>query len=318
MSAASSDRTRTVVVAAIRPVADRIVEVVLTAADERHLPRWAPGAHVDLVLPTGLTRPYSLAGDPDDDRAWRLLVARPPASAPGAGESAGSYVHDVLRAGDRLGIRGPRHLFSLGGGGRYLFLAAGAGIAPLLPMARRVRAARVYSWSLVHVDDSSQHAALRREVEDLGATSRSTSDRAAPIRTLADVPPDTAVYVCGSSRFIDKLAAAAPCGVGLHQQRFDAPTGGSDATHGYEVLLARRGERIRVEPGTPLLAALHQAGADVPVSCGTGSCGACLVRVLDGAVEHRDSVLSEPERRGGHQIASCVSTAAGARLVLDL
>ncbi|MCK9896021.1 flavin reductase family protein [Frankia sp. AgB32] len=291
-----------------------MVELVLAATDEQRLPRWAPGGHVDLVLPTGLTRPYSLAGDPDDDRSWRLLVAR----SPTAGDGAGNYIHDVLRTGERLRVRGPRHLFSLGGGARYLFLAAGAGIAPLLPMVRRVRAARVYPWSLVHVDGSSRYTALREEVESLGATSRSSPARRAAVRALADAHPDTAVYACGSSRFVDELARAAPRGVDLHRQRFDAPGGGPGAGRAYEVVLARQGERIRVEPGTRLLSALHQAGVEVPVSCGTGNCGACLVRVLGGAIEHHDRVLTDLERKEGRQIVSCVSTAAGPQLVLDL
>ena len=297
----------------VRPVADRIAEVVLDAADGGRLPRWSPGAHVDLVLPTGRTRPYSLAGDPADDRSWRLLVARSPGEP---GSSA--YVHDVLRPGDVVRVRGPRNLFRVGGGARFLFLASGAGIAPLLPMARLVAGARVYPWALVHVDGSVRSTALRDEVEALGPAARSGADRTGVLEALAAAAPGTAVYVCGSARFVDQVVAAAPSGVQVHRQSFDAPGRSSGPGHGYEVELARRGERIRVDAGTALATALHQAGVDVPISCGAGICGACVVGVLGGRVAHRDSILTQGQRDAMGQIVTCVSTAAADRLVLDL
>ena len=313
MTSPPVDRGRQVTVAGIRPMADRLVEVLLVAADGTHLPRWTPGAHVDLVLPTGLARPYSLAGDPGDDRSWRLLVAR---SADEDG--AGAYVHDVLRPGHALRVRGPRHLFPLGGAPRYLFVSSGAGVAPLLPMARLVRSARVYPWSLLHVDRSSRETALRDEVAGLGPDARTVADRAPLLRAVSAAQPGTAVYACGSSRFVDAVAEAAGPDVEVHRQRFDAPSRGTGTGRPYEVVLARRGERIRVEAGANLLTALHGAGADVAVSCGAGICGACLVSVVEGAVEHRDSILTDGERGAGRRIVTCVSTAAGARLVLDL
>jgi ferredoxin-NADP reductase len=305
------DRGRECTVTGVRPVADRIVEVRLEAADGGRLPRWTPGAHVDLVLPTGLTRPYSLAGDPTE-RSWRLLVAR----SPGAGASA--HVHDALRAGDAVRVRGPRHLFLLGGGSRYLFLCSGAGIAPLLPMARMVRAARVYPWSLVHVDTSSRLLSLRAEVEGLGPTASVAPTHAGGLAALESLPRGTAVYAAGSSRFVDAVAESADPDVEVHRQRFDAPPPAAGAGRPYDVVLARRSESIRVEAGANLLSSLREAGADVPVSCGAGICGACVVPVLEGAVEHRDSVLTAAERRAGGRIVSCVSRAAGGRLVLDL
>jgi ferredoxin-NADP reductase len=303
---------RDMTVAGIRRVADRLVEVLLQPADGAPLPRWAPGAHVDLVLATGLTRPYSLAGDPDDVRSWRLLVAH------GSPAGASAYVHERLCPGDAVRVRGPRHLFALGGGSRFLFLASGAGIAPLLPMARLVRSARVYPWSLVHVDDSSSHLALHEEVHALGDEARSLTTHAAALREVGALPPGTAVYAAGSSRFVDAVAEVAGPDVDVHRQRFDAPSLSPGVGRPYEVVLARRGERLRVEPGANLLTSLRDAGADVPVSCGGGICGACVLPVLEGAVAHRDSVLSASERSDGRLIVSCVSTAAGDRLVLDL
>lgn len=307
------DRGRPVRVSAVRPVSDGVVEVLLAAADGGRLPRWTPGAHVDLVLPTGLARPYSLAGDPADDRVWRLLVGR---SADPDGASA--HVHGLLHAGDLVHVRGPRSLFALGGGSRFLFLGSGTGIAPLLPMARWVRAARVHPWALVHLDRSTRQRALRAEVEGMGAEARSVPDRSGVLTALHSASPGTAVYACGSSRFVDAVAEAAPPHVALHRQRFDAPAGADGVDRPYELVLAKRGERVRVEQGTSLLDALHQAGAEIPVSCGAGICGACIVRVVEGSVHHRDSILTDSQRTSSQQIVTCVSTAAGGRLVLDV
>lgn len=313
MTPAGANAGREAAVTAVRPVGDRIVEVLLAPTDGR-FPRWAPGAHVDLVLPDGLVRPYSLAGDPHDDRSWRLLVARSGA----AGSSSSAYVHDVLRAGDLVRVRAPRNLFPLEGSSRYLFLAAGAGIAPLLPMVRRVRDARLYPWALLHVDRSQVHTSLRAEVEDLGTGARTVSGHS-PVRTaLTGAPPGTAVYACGSSRFVDAVAEVARPRLRVHRERFDAPSRATGTDRPFELVLTRRGERIRVEAGTPIVTALHRAGVDVPVSCGAGICGACVLDVAGGTVEHRDSLLSPQERAAGRRVVTCVSQAAGPVLALDV
>jgi ferredoxin-NADP reductase len=269
---------------------------------------------VDLVLPNGVVRPYSLAGDPGDDRTWRVLVARSTAAEGGAS----AYVHDVLRTGDLVRVRAPRNLFPLEGASRYLFLASGAGIAPVLPMVRRVHSARIYPWTLLYVDRSSTHSPLRAEVEALGTGARSVSSRTPVLTALAEATPGTAVYACGSSRFVDVIAEAAAPQLRVHRERFDAPTRASGPDRPFELVLARRGERIRVEPGTPMVTALHRAGVDVPVSCGAGICGACILAVAEGAVEHRDSLLSPEERAAGRLMVTCVSRAAGRELALDV
>jgi ferredoxin-NADP reductase len=308
MTVASIDAGRVMRVAALRPVGDRTVELILAGSG---LPRWAPGAHVDLVLPSGQVRPYSLAGDPDDARSWRLLIAY-------SGGGASAQIHHALRVGDEVRVRGPRNLFPLGMAPRYLFLASGAGIAPLLPMARRVRAARIHPWSMIHIDADGGTGALAAEVGSLGPDCRSSSDPATARDALALAPSRTAVYACGSGRFVDAIADAAPTGVEVHRQRFDAPPTEPGAAHPFELELARRGETVRVEAGTSVLTALHRAGVPVPVACGTGICGACVVGVVGGEVQHRDAVLRAADRAASRLIVTCVSTAAGDRLSLDL
>ncbi len=299
-----------------RAVDGRTVEVVLSPTDGGMLPRWAPGAHVDLVLPGGLVRPYSLCGDPDDGLTWRLLVRRGARARPGG---ASAYVHDRLGVGDRVHARGPRDRFPLAAAGRYLFLASGVGLAPLLPMVRRVDGARVYPWTLVHLEPAGGRSPLGEEVRSLGpsaTTAESLAEVAAAVRTA---PAGTAVHVCGGARFVDaveSLSQAQP-GLDLHQQRFDAGPRTDAGGAAYELVLARRGDRIPVATGVPLLEALLDAGVDVPSSCGSGVCGACVVRVLAGSVRHRDAVLTEAERASG-EVVTCVSAPASAELVLDL
>lgn len=281
------------------------VEVRLAAADGAALPRWAPGAHVDLVLPGGLVRPYSLCGDPRDTATWRLLVRR-------AGR-ASAYVHDQLQVGDVVHARGPRDRFVLGAAARYLFVASGAGIAPLLPMARWVAAARIYPWQLLHLDGG--RSLLADEVQTLGTTA---DDFALVADAVLAAPDGTAVYACGSARFVDAVADLAGQKLDLHRQQFDRPEPVPGGTPACELVLARRGDTIPVPAGTSLLDALLDAGVPVPVACGVGICGACIVPLLEGTVRHRDSILTDAERATGRSVVTCVSAADSARLVLDV
>ncbi|MBG0566971.1 PDR/VanB family oxidoreductase [Actinoplanes aureus] len=303
---------RALLVRGRRLVGPATIELRLGPADEAALPRWAPGAHIDLVLPGGLVRPYSLCGDPYDATSWRVLVRRR------TDGGASAYLHDRLRVGDIVHARGPRDRFGLVGAGRYLFLASGVGIAPLLPMARWVDAARIFPWTLLHLDH--RDSVLADEVRSLGAGADLASDLDAVAEAVMAAADGTAVYACGSARFVDAvtgLTAGRP-GLTLHRQQFDGRPSGPGETPGCELVLARRGDRIRVPANTPLLEALIDAGVDVPASCGSGICGACIVPVLHGAVRHRDSVLTDTERASGRHVVACVSAAAGGRLVLDL
>lgn len=297
-------------VASLRPVSDEVVEVLLAPVDGPRLPRWSPGAHVDLVLPTGLTRPYSLAGDPAAP-TWRLLVGH------GSAGGSAAYIHNGLRVGDPVTVRGPRHRFSLGGGARYLFLASGTGIAPILPMVRMVRGSRIHPWALVHRDGSPSGSPLALEVAGLGDDVRRVSDLESALDVVRAAQVATCVVVCGSGHFVDAVSEACPPGVYLRRQQFDGEvTGGGGASRPFEVTLARRGETLRVEAGQRLIDVLQEADAAVPISCGAGICGACVVPVVAGEVDHRDSMLTPAER--GERIVTCVSSCRGDQLVLDL
>ncbi|MFG2799942.1 flavin reductase family protein [Streptomyces pseudovenezuelae] len=300
------------------PVGEDVIEIVLGPVDGAILPRWPPGAHIDLLLTDEITRSYSLCGDPGDRRRWRLLVELRP------GGRGSTRLRDHLVVGARLTYRGPYDRFRLAGASSYLFLGAGTGISPLLPMARTVSAARVYPWSFVYV---GKNPTLWNEARALGAEATignsvsSVSSDFDPRRILADAPAGTAVHACGGGDFVDAIerVVSEHPGVELHRQRFtsaDVPGGGGGG-RAVELVLARRAERVRVPAGSTLLRALLDHGVDVPYACGSGLCGACVVRVLDGRVIHRDSVLTARERDGG-SMATCVSVPDSETLVLDL
>jgi ferredoxin-NADP reductase len=301
-----------------RSVTDRVVLVRLGAPDGSALPGWSPGGHIDLVLPNGLVRPYSLCGRQDDRREWRILVRREDESRGGS-----AYVHDRLRPGDLLGYRGPRAWFRLGAARRYLFLAGGVGIAPLIPMARLLTASHL-PWSMGWAGDRNEGAALVAEVPDLAAqimlTPAGDEGRAVVEPLLDGLEPGTAVYACGSAPFMEAVRRARPEGrdIDLQEQWFGAPAAAGNGDRSVEIELARSGVSFTVPPGISLVTALRRMGVVVPVSCGAGICGACLVPVLDGVPEHRDRVLSGRRRARGDAIITCVSRARSSRLVLDL
>lgn len=308
-------RARILTVTGKRPVADRLIELICEPADGAALPRWAPGAHVDLVLGPASARPYSLCGDPDDTRRWRFLVRR------GRGDGGVSaYLHDQLGVGDTVRARGPRDRFPLASAARYLFLASGAGIAPLLPMVARVRAARVYPWSLLLLERGIAAGSLQEEIRSLGPAASVVSHFDPVAAAIGSALPGTAVQAAGSSRFVAAVEARAS-GRGdldLHHQRFDNPAADGAGGGSCDLVLARQGGRVIVPAGTPLLRALLDAGVDVPWACGSGICGACVLPVLDGQIRHRDAILTAAERGAGRLVVTCVSTVASEILVLDV
>ncbi len=139
-----------------------------------------------------------------------------------------------------------------------------------------------------------------------------------PRELLGDCPDGTAVYACGPAPMLTAIRAelAGRDDVELHFERFAAPPvlDGRE----FDVTIASSGATLRVAADETLLSALRRAEVTAPYSCQQGFCGTCRTRVLDGDVEHRDTLLTVPERDGGMML-TCVSRAApGARLLLDL
>lgn len=305
---------------------------VLTLADplERPLPPFTAGAHLDLHLPGGLARPYSLCSDPRDRSAYRLGVLRDPDSRGGS-----VLVHQLLTPGARVAIGAPRNHFPLAEGAPHSVLVGGGiGITPMLAMAWSLHTAGA-SFELHYCARSRAQAAFLGELAAVPWTGRVTlhfddggeTARLAPRALLQAAPAGVHVYVCGPSGFMDwVMAEAASAGLApaqVHKEYFAAPaataaTSAAGADAPFEVLARRCGKAVRVEAGQTLLSALASAGIRIPVSCEQGVCGTCACTVLEGEPDHRDAYLSEEERAANDQILVCCSRARSPRLVLDL
>ena len=320
MSSLSAEAELDLVLERKEMIAEGVVLLTLRAPDGRPLPEWQPGAHIDLVLPSGLVRQYSLCGDPADRSRLQLAVLREPESRGGS-----SHVHDVLTEGESVRIRGPRNHFPLVKAKNYLFIAGGIGITPILPMVAAVDATRA-DWRLVYGGRTRASMAfgetLRRAYGDRVSLRPQDEYGLLDLPSLLGKPQrKTAVYSCGPEPLLAAVEAGCekwPSG-SLHLERF-APK--KDVTTGplttFEVELAQSGRTLTVSEDMSVLEAVEGAGVPVMTSCEEGICGTCETKVLSGRIDHRDSVLSDEERAAGDTMMICVSRAKGNRLVLDL
>ncbi|WP_119729357.1 PDR/VanB family oxidoreductase [Thermomonospora amylolytica] len=299
-------------------VAEGVVALTLRAADGGPLPAWSPGAHIDLLLGEDLVRQYSLCGDPADTSAWRVAVLREP-----DGRGGSAHVHDHLVPGTKLEVRGPRNNFPLVPSPRYLFVAGGIGITPILPMVRAAQAAGA-DWRLVYGGRRRATMAFLDELAALAAPAGERVDVRPQDETglldldglLRDLPDGTPVYCCGPEPLLAAMEERCAPDV-LHVERF-VPRAVEGPDEEFEVELAVTGTTLTVPAGRSILETVEAAGVQVLSSCREGTCGTCETGVLDGVPDHRDSILSEEERRTCEFMMICVSRARSPRLVLDL
>lgn len=314
-----------VVVEDVTREATEVVSLVLRRVDGGALPSWTPGAHIDVILPSGLVRQYSLCGDAQDSSTYRIAVLREPNSRGGSEE-----VHR-LTAGQTLSIRGPRNNFALTAAANYLFLAGGIGITPILPMLREVRQ-RGAQWRLVYGGRSRKSMAFLDEVLALigGSVDLVFEDeRGYPDfeSEIAKLGPDSAIYACGPPAMlaaVDQHFMQTGRAEILHLERFTTDSRltsadvGERAGETFEVELARTGVALRVGPGESLLHVIRTVVPSVLYSCEEGYCGTCETRVLSGVPEHHDEVLTDEERAAGKTMMICVGRSKTARIVLDI
>ncbi|MEZ0093163.1 2Fe-2S iron-sulfur cluster-binding protein [Streptacidiphilus sp. EB129] len=296
--------------------AEDVVALRLAAPDGGPLPPWQPGAHLDLDLPSGRRRQYSLCGDPADRSGYRIAVRRLPDGGGGSVE-----VHDALHPGARLTVSRPRNAFPFAGDRSVLLIAGGIGITPILPMAREA-AARGLDWRLVHAGRSRASMPFADELARLGADrvelladdEHGTPDGA---DLLGRAAPGAAVYVCGPAPMLDAVRTAfdASGATALHFERFAA----APVTDGrpFTLRLRRSGTELPVPADRTALDVLREYDPATPYSCRQGFCGVCRRQVRSGTVEHRDRKLTDQERAAG-QMLVCVSRAPeGECLELD-
>jgi cytochrome P450/ferredoxin-NADP reductase len=300
-------------------VAEDVAALTLSAVDGHALPGWEPGAHVDLILNGVLSRQYSLCGDPADASSWRLGILRDP-----KGSGSSLYVHDQLQAGDVVQVRGPRNNFPLVESPRYLFIAGGIGITPLLPMIRAADAAGA-QWQLLY---GGRRRASLAFLGELTAHGDKVMIRPQDETGLLDldsvlgVPrPDTKAYCCGPEPLlaaVEERCKAWPRR-SLHVERFvPKPQGDPVLSEAFEVSLAKSDLTLTVPRDMSILSVVEEAGVEVLSSCREGTCGTCDTPVLGGIPDHRDSILDEEQREANNSMMICVSRSCTPRLVLDL
>lgn len=297
-----------------------VLSVGLVSADGARLPAWEPGAHVDLHLPGGRVRQYSLCGSPDDRDRYEIAVLREP-----AGRGGSAYVHESLRPGARIAVGAPRNTFTLEPAPGYLFLAGGIGITPILPMLERAERDGV-PWRLHYGGRTRDGMAFLDRLARHGERVRVfPQDECGPLdldAAVSTVAGGELVYACGPEPLLAALEhRCAPLDEDvLRVERFAAPQPvvAPPAAGTFVVELARTGRTVTVDPRTSVLERLLADGIDLPSDCQEGICGSCSVRVLAGVPDHRDHVLTSRQRRAGDTMMACVSRSTGDRLVLDL
>ena len=315
--------------AASEPVDMRLV-AIRYAAEQVHLyefrpvsgapvPRFTAGAHVDLHLPNGLVRQYSIANGEEERHRYLLGVKR---EAEGRGGSR--FIHDELRVGAVLAVGGPRNNFPVVEAAAHsVFVAGGIGVTPIVSMIARLRALG-RSWELHYAVRRRSEAAFFDELRPGGGRVQlhvdeeqgGVLDVARLVRAAAD---DAHLYCCGPAPMLDAFTAAAVSRPAqhVHLEHFSAvtpPAGGS----GFIVELARSKLWVSIAPGQTILDGLRARGLEVQASCEQGICGSCETRVLAGEPDHRDMLLSPEEKAANEVMMICCSGSRSAVLVLDL
>ena len=299
-----------------------ICSLELVAGDGHPLPAFAAGSHVDLHLPNGLVRQYSLCNDPSERHCYRIAVLRDAASRGGS-----NAVHESVREGDRLHISPPRNLFPLAASARRsLLLAGGIGITPILAMARQLWAERA-DFEMHYCTRSHERTAFHREIMEASFAARVSfhhdDGQAADLPALlADPAPDRHLYFCGPKGFMDAVLSIADqkgwAPENVHYEFFAASPGSQEGGDAFDIRLARSGRVVRVPPSLSVTQALAEAGVAIETSCEQGVCGTCLTTVLEGEPDHRDIFLSPKEQARNDCFMPCCSRSHTAVLVLDL
>lgn len=290
------------------------------------VPAWAPGDHIDLHVPDGTTRQYSLCGDPTDRSHWEIAVLREE-----GGRGGSTWIHDELRVGDRVLVTRPKNTFALEEAPFHALVAGGIGITPMMAMAEHLsRGGRAFH--LTYGGRTAQSMAFRPRLAALGEhvtfLAEDEQGRADLEAIVRELPEGGLLYVCGPLALLQAVQAAAEVVHGPDQDlvRFELfsrdglePIVGQslDADH-YELVLARSGHSLRLAPEDNILDKVLALGVDVENDCREGICGSCVTPILSGDVDHRDLVMTKKQHAAMTEMMICVSRPTCARLELDL
>jgi vanillate O-demethylase ferredoxin subunit len=305
--------------------ADDIYSFEFSDPKGKTLPPFSAGAHIDVNIGAGLIRQYSLCNDPNETHRYVIGVLRH------ANSRGGSIaMHDKLMVGDTVNLSMPKNHFAMDHSAkRFLLLAGGIGVTPILCMAERLSSGGA-DFSMHYCARSVERAAFLNRIKQSAFAKRvSLHFNDGPAEQLLDVPkvldrpdPDTHLYVCGPSGFMDLVIATARekgwTDSQVHREYFSGETHSSEHDMAFDIKLASTGDVIHVAKEKSVVAALAEVGIEIPTSCSEGVCGTCLTRVLAGEIEHHDRFLTAEERARNDQFTPCCSRARGPLLVLDL
>jgi ferredoxin-NADP reductase len=290
------------------------------------LPAWEPGAHIDVYVPDGSTRQYSLCGDPNDLSSWQIAVLREP-----EGRGGSVYIHDELRVGGRLLVTRPKNNFALEDAAYHALVAGGVGITPIMAMAEHLHR-EGKPFHLTYGGRTAESMAFRQRLGALGdhvTFLAEDQDGRPDLEALVKgMPEGGLVYVCGPLGLLRAVESAAEVVYGADQDivRFELfsragvepeETVSLDADN-YELVLATSGHTLRLTPETNILEVVLALGVEVENDCRDGICGSCITKVLSGTVDHRDLVLTKREQAAMDRMLICVSRPTCPRLELEL
>lgn len=315
-------------VRSIRIEADGVRSLDLASANANPLPAWTPGAHIEMLLPGGLARHYSLFNGPEEIDCYRIAVKLEPTSRGGS-----SALHDIA-VGDTLQVRAPRNLFALDAKAkRYVLVAGGIGITPILSMFRALAASdrdvtlHYFARSAAHAafaDMLMAHPMAARVHFHFGLDEAATRSCMLDIFAGQTVAATDALYVCGPTPLMELVVTEAQAEgwppTAIYRESFGAPAvteAQHDTEKSFEVVFARSGKSCMVAPGQTIVAAAAHIGIEFSTSCEQGFCGTCLTRVIEGELDHRDGYLSKKEQAAGDQMLPCISRCKSKKLVLD-
>lgn len=297
----------------------------LVAEDGSPLPAFSAGSHVDVHLPGGLTRQYSLCNDPTESHRYLIGVLRDPASRGGS-----VAMHDLVAEGQLLQISAPNNHFPLAhDASRHLLLAGGIGVTPILCMAERLANSGA-DFEMHYCTRSPERTAFHQRIAGavFAPKVHFHFDDGAPeqkldLSALLSAPASGVhLYVCGPKGFMDAvLNTAREKGwpeAQLHYEFFAGTVSKSDSDASFEVQIASSGKIVVVPKDKTVVQALAEAGVEVQMSCEQGVCGTCLTRVIEGIPDHKDLYLTPEEQAANDQFTPCCSRSKTPRLVLDL
>jgi vanillate O-demethylase ferredoxin subunit len=303
--------------------AQSIISLEFRCPHSKSLPRFSAGAHIDLHLPNGLTRSYSLTNPQHEQDRYCIAVRKDSFSRGGS-----RFIHDHLRVGDMLTIRAPSNNFALVEDARHsVLIAGGIGITPLWCMIQRL-CELDRSWELYYCSRTRAETAFLDVLQSLNSGQgkvhfhfdhESGGELADVAAMVEQAVPDTHLYCCGPVTMLSafEAATAARAADFVHTEYF-SPKEGTANRGGFTVELARSGCCVEVPAGKTILDALLDEGYDVQFACSEGICGTCETRVISGVPDHRDAVLTAAERETNRTMMICCSGSKSERLVLDL